>query len=213
VSLASRVVGALLSNGARLISGVTSQWVGCSPTGGPRVYFANHSSHLDGVLLWSSLPRRQRLQTRPVAAKDYWERSFVRRYIANEVFRVVMVDRPKSTKAAKEAVEKAVTDMAVALDEGSSLIIFPEGTRGSGEEIGRFKGGIYALAQRRPDTEFVPVYLANLNRILPKGEILPVPLIGNVFFGEPLKLEDNEKKRDFLKRAKRGVKALKEAFS
>ena len=85
------------------------------------------------------------------------------------------------------------------------MIIFPEGTRSSNPEPQRFKSGLFHLANDRPTVEFVPVYLENLNRILPKGEILPVPLLGSVTIGAPIRLEAEETKEGFLERARQAV--------
>lgn len=54
----------------------------------------------------------------------------------------------------------------------------------------------------------MPVLIENLNRILPKGEFLPVPLLGGVSFGAPMKLENGEGRESFLARAQAAVKAL-----
>ena len=180
---------------ARLISGSQSRWVGCEPSRRQRIYFTNHTSHLDFVVLWSALPREVRVLTRPVAGRDYWERNALRRYLAVHVFRAVLVDRgdvasgPDGTTAdgaAKVAAARRTVELtAEALGTRHSLIIFPEGTRGSATEVAPFKSGLYHLCRLRPDVELVPTWLENLKRILPKGEILPVPLMGSVTFGPP----------------------------
>ena len=81
-----------------------------------------------------------------------------------------------------------------------------------GPEIGEFKSGLYHLATSRPDVELVPVYLQNLNRILPKGEFLPVPVFASIYFGTPIKVEEGERKLDFLQRAKKCVEALRREY-
>ena len=57
---------------ARLITAVRGEWRGCEPLPVQRVYFANHASNGDFVLLWTVLPPALRRQARPVAAADYW---------------------------------------------------------------------------------------------------------------------------------------------
>jgi len=150
--------------------------------------------------------------TRPVAAKDYWN-SGLRRRIALNAFHAVLIERGgKSLEGDRAAAARNTLDQLLqALEEGNSLIVFPEGTRGDGLEVGPFKSGIYHVWERRPDVQFVPVYLSNLNRILPKGEFLPVPVISRVVFGPGLKLEKDETKESFLRKAHEAVCALREA--
>lgn len=199
---------------ARGISGVQVRSVSEAPCGKQRIYFANHTSHLDFVVLWSALPGDLRAKTRPVAAKDYWS-SGIKSFLAQRVFRAVLIER--STVAHADATEKAhmtgrnaIEQMAEALGETDSLILFPEGTRGTGETVAPFRSGLYHLAKRRPDVELVPVYLENLNRILPKGEFLPVLLISLLTFGAPMYLQDGEDKPTFLERAHAAVCGLQQ---
>lgn len=187
----------------RLVTGAQARWVGSAPTTGQRVYFANHSSHLDALVLWAALPPELRGHTRPVAAADYWDRPGVRGWIARNLLNAVLVDR-SSARGGREALER----LTQALAEGASLILFPEGTRGDGVNIGDLKPGIYFVAKSRPDVELVPVYLQNLCRILPKGEILPVPLLGSSTFGPPLQLSPGETRGDFLVRARDALVTL-----
>ncbi len=197
---------------ARALAGPSVRWVNCRPSSRQRIYFANHTSHLDFVVLWSVLPRKLRALTRPVAAKDYWI-SGLKNRIAVNAFHALLVERSgKTVEGDPGAVARnTLEQLFQTLEAGSSLIIFPEGTRGNGQEVGPFKSGIYHLWARRPDVQFVPVYLSNLNRILPKGEFLPVPVISRVVFGPGLKLEKNETKESFLLKAREAVCALREA--
>jgi len=211
----SSFLAGIIAGGARLLAGPTVRWIGSRPVRRQRVYFANHTSHLDFVVLWSVLPPELRRRTRPVAAKDYWQ-SGLRRQIAVNIFHAVLVERgtkqsAKATgdaQAPHESSRHALDVLLRALGKRYSLILFPEGTRGSGQGISIFKSGIYYLWCKRPDVEFVPVYLSNLNRILPKGEFLPVPVISHVAFGPPLQLEKNESKESFLKKAHAALEAL-----
>lgn len=198
---------------ARGISGVQVRWAGCWPEEKQRIYFANHTSHLDFVVLWSALPGEVRARTRPVAAKDYWEKG-VKAYLAQRVFRAVLVHRGGTAQAgnreeARAAARTVIDRLAEAMGEMESLILFPEGTRGTGEAIGPFRSGLYYLAKRRPEVELVPACLENLNRILPKGEILPVPLVSLLTFGAPMHIGETEDKRGFLERACAAVSALR----
>ncbi len=187
---------------AKLISGARVLWLDCQPSTRQRIYFGNHSSHLDAVIIWAALPPPVRALTRPVAAQDYWEKGF-RRFLSEQVFRAVLIPRAaptgeKSLAAGREALER----MVEAMGERHSLILFPEGTRGTGDDVQPFKGGLYHLCSLKPGVELVPVYLENLNRILPKGEVLPVPLLSSVTFGPPLCLGEGEHKAEFLQRAR-----------
>ena len=189
---------------AKLFSGATLRWVGCQPDTCQRVYFANHTSHLDALILWASLPRQIRSVTRPVAAKDYWVRGPIRRYIS-DVFNALLIDREKIK------VHNSPIDMMIReIGDQYSLIVFPEGSRNTESEMRDFKSGIYYLSKKRPDLELVPVYLNNMNRIMPKGEFLPVPLMSCITIGPPMWLESGESKNDFLKRARNEIAKLRE---
>lgn len=200
------VIAACLAFLARLASGPSVRCIEGSPCQGQCIFFANHVSHLDVVVLWSVLPREIRARTHPVAAKDYWEASAFRRYLATRVFRAVLVDRQGSNLG---ALRTQIDQLTAALDAGDSLIIFPEGTRGDGREIGPFKSGLDYLARQRPEVDLVPVYLHNLDRIMPKGEFLPVPQLSRITFGSPLRRLDGEAKEAFLTRAREAVLSLK----
>jgi 1-acyl-sn-glycerol-3-phosphate acyltransferase len=188
----------------KLISGANVRWTGCLPATHQRVYFANHTSHLDAAVVWASLPAEVRTVTRPVAARDYWVRGRLRPYLAKQVFNAVLIERERIS-----AHDSPIDHLVEALGQSCSLIIFPEGTRSLGGEIGAFKSGIYHLAKRRPHVELVPVFIDNLNRILPKGEFLAVPLLSSVSFGAPLHLNDGESKQAFLERARSAVVNLR----
>jgi 1-acyl-sn-glycerol-3-phosphate acyltransferase len=199
------LIAGILATVARFISGATALWVDCQPSPRQRIYYANHTSHLDFVVLWSVLPRDARELTRPVAALEYWTADRVRRYLAEQVFKAVLVDRHAPDLASRQ---NQIEKMLAGLGKSHSLIIFPEGTRGTGEEVAPFKSGLYHLARQRPDIELVPVYLENLNRIMPKGEFLPVPLLSRVFFGPPLRFQPGEAKEDFLRRTRDALVSL-----
>ncbi len=189
---------------ARLFAGPGVRWSGCSPELTQRVYFANHTSNLDALILWTSLPKAIREHTRPVAARDYWTVGKLRPYLATKIFDAVLIERKNVTPA-----NNPLTSLLGALDAGSSLIIFPEGGRHDDVEAGPFKSGLYHLARKRPEIELIPVHIDNANRILPKGEILPVPLLSSITFGAPIHLNEGESKNEFLERARASVNALR----
>ncbi|SLN56504.1 lysophospholipid acyltransferase family protein [Oceanibacterium hippocampi] len=201
---AAWLTGALIVLFARFITAVRGIWQGGPPAPGARVYFANHASHGDFVLIWTVLPPALRRLTRPVAGSDYWLTSAIRRFIGRDVLNAVLIDRTRG-----DPDEDPVAKMAAALDEGSALILFPEGTRNTtGVPLLPFKSGLYHLAKLRPEIDLVPVWLANLNRVMPKGEVVPIPMICTVTFGEAIRLHPAEEKKDFLARAEAALRAL-----
>jgi len=198
------MTGPLLAMIAKLISGSSVRWIDCQPDTCQRVYFANHTSHLDALVLWASLPHDVRQRTRPVAAKDYWGKGAIRRYLAGS-FNALLIDR-KEIKVHQSPVDLMLREIG----NRDSLIVFPEGHRNTGPELGEFKSGLYYLCKKRPELEAVPVHMDNLNRVLPRGEFLPVPLLSCITFGPPMWLENGEAKTDFLHRARDAVRNLKD---
>jgi 1-acyl-sn-glycerol-3-phosphate acyltransferase len=197
------MIGDVLVALTRFIVGGHARWIGSNPEPRQRIYFANHGSHLDTLLVWAALPGSLRRRTHPVAAADYWDRSALRRFAAKSVLGAVLVERGGSSPGSD-----ALSPLLQALREGHSLVIFPEGTRSPGRLPGPFKSGLYRLALEFPEAELVPVYLENPSRAFPKGALLPVPVTCTAYFGEPLACRGNEPKGSFLERAREAVCAL-----
>ena len=193
-------VSYLLIGLVRALVGAAARYVGSQPFRGQAIYFANHSSHIDTIALWSALPHVERLRTRPAAAKDYWGHDPLRRFIALEGLNAVLIDR-----AREQADVDPLAPLLEALQQGDSLILFPEGTRRLERLPGPFKSGLYRLAQAFPDVALIPVYLENLHRCMPKGSLIPVPMICTVRFGPPLCRISGESKEQFLARAHQGI--------
>ncbi|REJ70448.1 MAG: 1-acyl-sn-glycerol-3-phosphate acyltransferase [Planctomycetota bacterium] len=198
------MTGTILAMIAKLLSGASVRWIDCQPETRQRVYFANHTSHLDALVLWSSLPVEVRRLTRPVAAKDYWGRGRLRRYLASR-FNALLIDR-RDIKVHQSPVDLMLREIG----ETYSLIVFPEGHRNTKPQLDEFKSGLYYLCKKRPHLEAVPVHMDNVNRVLPRGEFLPVPLLTCITFGKPILLGEGEPKRDFLARAREAVIQLRE---
>lgn len=188
----------------RVLTGAQARWYGCPPKAVQRIYFANHQSHADLVMIWAALPSELRHITRAVAARDYWTKSPFKQWLTSAVFNVIYVSRDRSAQ------EDPLEPLIEALQAGDSLILFPEGTRGHSEDPQPFKAGLYNLASRFPQVELVPAWIANVQRVMPKGEVVPVPVLCSVTFGPPLNLGENEGRQDFLQRAREAVMALRE---
>jgi 1-acyl-sn-glycerol-3-phosphate acyltransferase len=198
------LVGRAIAGFSRLATGVHVDWRTPVPDTTPRVYFGNHNSHGDFVLIWATLPPAVRRRTRPVAGADYWMRSAARRFLGREVFDAVLVERDPEKRT-----EDPVTQMAGALDAGGSLILFPEGTRNVGtSRLQPFKTGLFHLSRTRPGIDLVPVWIDNLGRVLPKGAAVPVPLLCTVTFGPPIRAGADEDRDVFLERARQSLLAL-----
>ncbi|MGO4393331.1 lysophospholipid acyltransferase family protein [Variovorax sp. M-6] len=244
----------------RLLTGAQARWWGCPPKAEQRIYFANHQSHLDLVMIWAALPEELRSITRPIAARDYWANTPFKRWITTEVFNAIYVERgggaatvPPAPPAAApaERIEPSFDDapapaaqlemplseplpepapepepppappgsaealaplqpLIEALQSGDSIIIFPEGTRGHTGEPQKFKSGLFTLAQMFPEAVLVPAWIDNVQRVMPKGEVVPVPILCSVTFGAPIRLEEGEERRPFLDRARAAVVALRD---
>mgnify|MGYP001298712980 CR=1 FL=1 len=189
---------------ARAVTGVRPIWLGAAPRPGPRVYFANHASHGDFILLSACLPAELRARTRAVAAADYWGRTGLRRYLSEELLSCVLIEREAAART-----RDPIEIMVEVLDRGEGLIIFPEGTRNmTDEKLLPLRSGLYNLALKCPEVELVPCWIENMSRVLPKGEFLPVPLLCRVVFGAPLRLGAGEDRHAFLARAREAMLAL-----
>ena len=204
--LFAAIVGQALVVFVRLLTAPRAIWSGIEPIPRRRVYFANHTSNADFPTIWAVLPGFLRAQTRPVAASDYWLKSKVRAFFGRDVLNAVLINRDRENR---DPSEDPVAMMVAAIDEGSSLIIFPEGLRNLTEEpVLAFKSGLFHLASARPEIDLVPTWIDNLNSVLPKGEVVPVPLICTVTFGTPMHIRPGEEKEIFLDRARLALAAL-----
>ncbi len=203
--------GLFLAALARLITGSQGHWHGSPPKAEQRIYFANHQSHFDWVLIWAALPRDLRLTTRPIAARDYWTSTPLKHWITREIFNAVYVSRTRTKDASGDGTddEDPLEPLMEALRNGDSLVIFPEGTRGNKGDPAPFKAGLYHLAENFPEVHLIPAWIDNVHRVMPKGEVVPVPILCSVTFGAPLLLAPGEDKRVFLDRARDAVIALR----
>ncbi|TDP63431.1 1-acyl-sn-glycerol-3-phosphate acyltransferase [Roseateles toxinivorans] len=192
--------GLFLASLARLITGAQGHWKGSPPKAEQRIYFANHQSHFDWVLIWAALPRDLRARTRPIAARDYWTSSRFKTWLTSAVFNAVYVSR---TRTAEE--QDPLEPLVEALNKGDSLVIFPEGTRSNKGEPQPFKSGLFHLAEQFPQVQLIPAWIDNVQRVMPKGEVVPAPILCTVTFGAAVQLQPGEDKRAFLERARAAV--------
>ena len=241
----AKLMGYFLLGLVRVLTGSQARWYGCPPKAEQRIYFANHQSHADLVMIWAALPEELRSITRPIAARDYWTKSPFRQWITTAVFNAIYVEHqaatlptapapspaqdaggappggpepaseappPPSPEALRAALPEGdpLAPLVRALESGDSIIIFPEGTRGHGDDPQPFKSGLFRLAQMFPQVVLVPAWINNVQRVIPKGEVVPVPILCSVTFGAPIALEPGEERRPFLDRARRAVMALRE---
>lgn len=201
----ARLTSLFLLGLIRLLTGAQARWQGCPPKAEQRIYFANHQSHADLMLMWAALPAELRSITRPIAAKDYWTKTPFKTWLTTAVFNAIYVDRAKTGE------QDPLEPLIHALEQGDSVILFPEGTRGNQEEPQNFKSGLYNLAKRFPDVVLVPAWINNVQRVMPKGEVVPVPILCSVTFGAPLVLAADEDRSHFLTRARQAVLDLRES--
>jgi len=192
-----------VASGIKFLAGIGINHPERDVFSGVKIFYSNHTSHLDFVVIWAALPTHIRKKVVPVGARDYWESGTIKKFFAKKIFKAALIDRSAITPS-----NNPLNSLRDTLEKGSSLIIFPEGTRSPDGTIGSFKSGIYHIAKLFPEIEFVPVYVKNSHRILPKGEFLLVPVLCSVTFGEPIKLEKEEDKKSFLLRSRNAIEAL-----
>lgn len=200
----AKLMGWFLLGLVRVLTGSQARWHGCPPKAEQRIYFANHQSHADLVIIWAALPKELRSVTRAIAARDYWTKTPFKQWLTTEVFNVIYVSRERT------ADEDPLEPLLEALAHGDSIILFPEGTRGHADEPQAFKAGLYNLARKFPGTVLVPTWINNVQHVLPKGEVVPVPVLCSVTFGAPIRVEEWEDHAAFSKRAREAVMALRD---
>ncbi len=157
------------------------------PTTGPLVIVANHTSHLDTLVLMSLLPLKTLNKVRPIAAADYFMRNPLLRWFSTYCIDIIPFER----KAFKDT-DQLFSLCHQCLDQGDILILFPEGTRSSTEvRTFKLKRGIHLLMQKHPNIPVIPIILRGLGRALPKGEALFVPFNCDVIIGDPIPFQSD----------------------
>ncbi|MDH6309512.1 1-acyl-sn-glycerol-3-phosphate acyltransferase [Dysgonomonas sp. PFB1-18] len=165
----------------RLIIGVRFGDNKCLKNEEQFIILANHSSHLDTLSLLASLPGKTIWKVKPVAAEDYFGNTRLKAAFSNYFINTLLISR----KGNKEGDNNPIKKMLDTLDEGYSLILFPEGTRGTSGHMDEMKPGIARILSVRPHIKYIPVYLTGMGRSLPKGEILVLPYEASVNYGKP----------------------------
>lgn len=155
------------------------------PKEGPAIIVANHNSHLDVLTLFSLFHLRALANVHPVAAADYFLKNKWLAWFSLNVIGIIPVRRG-------DRLGNPLQSTIDALNEGKTVIIFPEGTRGAPGEIIKFKSGLWHLCQACPDVPIIPVYLHGLDRAMGKGQKIPVPYFIDVYIDKPT-FAENEK--------------------
>jgi 1-acyl-sn-glycerol-3-phosphate acyltransferase len=174
------------------------------PARGPFVLIANHSSHLDTISLLSLFPLTRLRNVRPVAAADYFERNRFVSVLTKTLFNILPIARANITPG-----NNPLRKMRETIEAGQSLILFPEGTRGSSEEMAPFRAGVAHLLEKARGVPVVPAYLVNMGRSLPKGEFIPVPFFCEIRLGAPRII--NGTRQEIIKSLESAVRELKES--
>jgi 1-acyl-sn-glycerol-3-phosphate acyltransferase len=149
------------------------------PLKGPAIIAANHASHVDTLLLLTMYPSKALDRVRPAAAADYFLKGRLMSWFSRKVIGIVPVARDKTGSGVD-----VLAPAREALEAGDIVVIFPEGTRGDGEEMAKLKSGVARLAAAVPKAAVVPVWLQGSGRVLPKGAHVPVPMNCTVIVGE-----------------------------
>lgn len=174
------------------------------PLRGPAIVAANHNSHMDTLLLLSIFPSRAVMRVRPAAAADYFLKDPVIGWFSRNMIGIVPVARDKVGTG-----EDVLAPARDALAAGDIIVVFPEGTRGDAtDEMARLKSGVARLAEAFPDAPVTPIWIQGAGRVLPKGEVIPVPMNCAVLIGEPVRWTG--KRTEFMDGLRDALLKLKE---
>lgn len=153
----------------------------------PFILIANHSSHMDTVSLLNLIPLKSLRKVKPVAAADYFAKNTLIAWLSDTFMNILPIDRAKITKE-----NNPIKLMGDVLKNNQSIIVFPEGTRSLDGEFNQFKTGVARLIIQNPDIPIVPCYLTNMYKAMPKGELLPIPFICDIYIGESFLVQGDD---------------------
>lgn len=169
------------------------------------IIVANHNSHIDTLLLMSLFTCSQILKIHPLAAVDYFCKNNFSAFIFKTLIGIIPIQR-KVMKSTTAEMYKTINET---LNAGETIIIYPEGSRGNDSKIQSFKSGFAHIAQMNPNVPVIPIYINGPDRILPKGTLLWIPFIADVYVSEPV-YYDNTSIKEFTEKVKVIVENLKE---
>jgi len=172
---------------------------------GPAIFAANHLSHLDAGLLLTSLPEPWRHRAFAAAAADYFFDTRVKATLAALALNAIPIERTKVTR-------RSAALAAELIEDGWSMVIFPEGGRSPDGWAQPFRAGA-AFLSVRTGVPVVPVHLEGTGRIFPKGSTKLVPGTTRVTFGTPLRPGPDEDMRVLSARIEAAVTALADEVS
>lgn len=170
------------------------------------IIVANHNSHLDTMTILASLPDKILHKVKPVAAADHFGKTKLKGVLTNYFVNTLLIQRKRD----KENPENdPINKMIKAIDDGFSLIIFPEGTRGEPELQQPLKPGVAYVLQSRPTIKYVPAFLIGMGIAMPKDDNLIVPFNSSLTYGKPTEIKSTEIS-DILKQIEEDLNKLKE---
>jgi len=173
----------------------------------PCIIVGNHNSHLDTVVILSSLPSRQLIKTHPIAAGDYFGKTPMKAGLTRFFVNAILI--PRSRPKAGETGADPIQLMVDVLDKGDSLLLFPEGSRGEPEKFQKFKRGVGLVLEQRPGIPFIPVYMKGLGKVLPKGDPVPVPFDSYIHVGKPV-YPQGKTAQEIVEEVERSIRQLAE---
>jgi 1-acyl-sn-glycerol-3-phosphate acyltransferase len=173
------------------------------PVTGPAIVAANHNSHVDTLLLLTIFKARAVHLVRPAAASDYFLKDPVIGWVSRNLIGIVPVARKRAGTG-----EDVLAPARQALSEGAIVVVFPEGTRGEADDsMAQLKNGVARLAEAFPEAPVIPVWIQGAGRVLPKGEVVPVPMTCAVLVGEAIRWEG--RRTPFMEGLRDALLALK----
>ncbi|MDB9960461.1 1-acyl-sn-glycerol-3-phosphate acyltransferase [Oceanihabitans sp.] len=149
------------------------------------IIVANHNSHLDTLSILAAVPSKIIHKIKPVAASDHFGRTRLKEKLSNYFVNTLLIQRGRDQVNPEN---DPINKMLKAIDEGYSLILFPEGTRGKPEEEAPLKKGIGIILSQRPEIKFIPAYMKGMGKAMPKDDSLIVPFNSSLTFGKPTKI-------------------------